>query len=275
MLKNTAINRMATVKIAKALGELNREVVFVGGAMVSLYIDDPAAEDIRPTKDIDLAFQITTASQLEALRQALTEKGFQEQADSAVICRFAFEELLVDVMSTQAVGWAPGNRWFQRGFNKAITVHLDDIAVEVLTLPYFLASKMDAFFDRGMKDLYASSDLEDIVYLFNYTSDIAEQILSAADGELRSYLIESIRKMLEDDQILSALPGHLYFDEVDARMEILLDKMKKLTHGLHRPRSPNMFQNFIPNHNSTSAHPLKPSSASVPPLLSHRTGAGE
>ena len=75
---------MATVKIAKALGELNREVVFVGGAMVSLYIDDPSAEDIRPTKDIDLTFQITTVSQLEALREALMGKGFHEHADSNV-----------------------------------------------------------------------------------------------------------------------------------------------------------------------------------------------
>ncbi|MFM9946679.1 MAG: hypothetical protein ACKV1O_01960 [Saprospiraceae bacterium] len=38
MLKNTVINRKATVKIARALGELNGQVVFVGGAMVSLYI---------------------------------------------------------------------------------------------------------------------------------------------------------------------------------------------------------------------------------------------
>ena len=45
MLKNTTLNRKATIKVAKALGELNRKVVFVGGAMVSLYIDDPAAED--------------------------------------------------------------------------------------------------------------------------------------------------------------------------------------------------------------------------------------
>ena len=59
-MKNTLINREATIKVAKALGDLNSEVVFVGGAMISLYIDDPAAEDIRPTKDIDLTFQITT-----------------------------------------------------------------------------------------------------------------------------------------------------------------------------------------------------------------------
>jgi len=56
-LKNTLINRKATIKIAKALGDLNNEVVFVGGTMVSLYIDDPAAEDIRPTKDMILPFK--------------------------------------------------------------------------------------------------------------------------------------------------------------------------------------------------------------------------
>jgi hypothetical protein len=87
MLKNTLINRKATVKVARALGELNRQVVFVGGAMVSLYIDDPTAEDIRPTKDIDLTFQIATVSQLEELRQALTNRGFHETHDSTVICR--------------------------------------------------------------------------------------------------------------------------------------------------------------------------------------------
>ena len=126
MLKNTLINRKATVKVARALGELNRQVVFVGGAMVSLYIDDPTAEDIRPTKDIDLTFQIATVSQLEELRQALTNKGFHETHDSTVICRFSFEDLLVDVMSTQAVGWAPGNRWFASGFDQAIKVQLEN-----------------------------------------------------------------------------------------------------------------------------------------------------
>ena len=74
MLKNTVINREATIKIAHALGALNQEVVFVGGSIVSLYIDDKAAEDIRPTKDIDLTFQISTVGKLELLRQQLLEK---------------------------------------------------------------------------------------------------------------------------------------------------------------------------------------------------------
>ena len=111
-MKNTTINRLATIKVAKALGELCDEVVFVGGAMVNLYIDDPYAEDIRPTKDIDLTFQISTAGELDRVRTLLNQKGFTEAADSGVICRFNYEDLLVDVMSTKEVGWAPSNRWF-------------------------------------------------------------------------------------------------------------------------------------------------------------------
>lgn len=222
---------MATVKVAKALGELNREVVFVGGAMVSLYIDDPAAEDIRPTKDIDLTFQITTASQLEALRQALNEKGFHEYPGSNVICRFTFEELLVDVMSTQTIDLAPSNRWFAAGFDKSITVRLEDVEVQILPLPYFMASKMDAFFDRGMNDLYASHDLEDIVYLFNYVSNLAIQILNAEDT-VKNYLVTSIKKIIENKQIMNALPGHLYFDGVDERMGIIIDKMNTIVNGI-------------------------------------------
>lgn len=60
MLKNTQINRLATKKVATALGELNEQVVYVGGAVVSLYIDDPAAEDVRPTKDVDISLEIVS-----------------------------------------------------------------------------------------------------------------------------------------------------------------------------------------------------------------------
>jgi len=58
MLKNTLINRIATKKIALALGELNKNVVYVGGAVVSFYIDDTLAEDVRPTKDIDTVWKL-------------------------------------------------------------------------------------------------------------------------------------------------------------------------------------------------------------------------
>jgi predicted nucleotidyltransferase len=230
-VRNTIINRKATIKVAKALGELNEEVVFVGGAMVSLYINDKTAEDIRPTKDIDLTFQVTTTAKLEALRQKLNEKGFKEAKEEKVICRFAYDDILVDVMSTKEVGWSPSNRWFAPGFEKAITLDLDGQEIKILPFPYFLASKMDAFFDRGIHDIYASHDLEDIIYIINYTTDLVEQILASKEG-VKNYLVSSMQKILENNTIMAAIPGHLYFDAVDERMEIIKDKMKQITYGL-------------------------------------------
>jgi hypothetical protein len=225
-VKNQIINRKATIKIAKALGELNSEVVFVGGAMVSMYIDDPAAEDIRPTKDLDLTFQITTASKLETLRQKLVQKGFIQTHEENVICRFQFDDLFIDVMSTQAVGWAPSNRWFLPGFEKAYEINLDDVTIKLMPLPYFLASKMEAFFDRGIKDVYASHDFEDIVYIFNYTNTLVDQI-QQTDDIVRSYLKECVLCMMKDE-IRSVIPGHLYYESADERVEIIIGKMKSI-----------------------------------------------
>ena len=230
-MKNTNINRAATKKVALALGELCEEVVFVGGAMVSLYIDDPYAEDIRPTQDIDLTFQITTMGELERIRRSLTEKGFREAVDSNVICRFNYEDLLVDVMSTQQIGWAPANQWFLHGFDKALVFNLEGKNIKILSLPYFLAAKLDAFFDRGMIDLYASKDLEDLVYLFNHTLNIVDQI-EAAPAEVKPYLIESIQKLKNDESVMAAIPGHLFYENMEERYQQIKQKFEDLTNEL-------------------------------------------
>jgi predicted nucleotidyltransferase len=104
MLKNSHINREVTKKIAKALGSLNNEVVYVGGAVVSLYINDQSAEDLRPTKDLDLTLKIASLSELEGLREKLVAKGFKQTAEENVMCRFKYHDILVDVMATEAVG---------------------------------------------------------------------------------------------------------------------------------------------------------------------------
>lgn len=230
MLKNTLINRAATVKIAEALGDLNNEVVYVGGAMVSLYIDDPAAEDIRPTKDIDLTFQLATYAKLEQLRETLISKGFTQNAEDTVNCRFRYEDVKVDIMSTKNIGWAPSNPWFAKGFEKAISITMDDVIIKVLPLPYFLATKMEAFLDRGIKDIYASHDLEDITYLFNYTSDIERQILKA-NKEVKEYLIEKIKFLQSNRKISAAIHGSLYYSEADERMEIIQQRMLNIIEG--------------------------------------------
>ena len=144
MVTNTTINREAIRKIAFALGEMNKRVVFVGGATISLYIDDPAADDVRPTKDVDISLAIASLGDLESIREELTQKGFKQSPEDDVICRFRYEDIKVDVMSTKAVGWAPANPWFSPGFAQRETLDINNQKIQILPLPYFLASKFSA-----------------------------------------------------------------------------------------------------------------------------------
>jgi hypothetical protein len=44
--------------VAAGLRELCDQVVFVGGATTSFYIDDPASAEMRPTDDVDCVVEI-------------------------------------------------------------------------------------------------------------------------------------------------------------------------------------------------------------------------
>jgi predicted nucleotidyltransferase len=226
-MKNTLINKLAVETIAKALGELNTQAVFVGGAVVSLYIDDPSADDVRPTKDVDISLHIATFSELEKIRLLLTEKGFFQTSEDNVICRFRFQDIKVDVMSTKPVGWAPANRWFESGFHHLQIVQLNDVEVKILRLPWFLAAKFDAFYSRGFKDPRTSHDFEDIVYLLNYTTKL-EKLILEADVEVQSFLKEAFNMILKNQAIQEAVMGNLYYEDQIKRFDKIIQTLKKI-----------------------------------------------
>ncbi|MGY5846408.1 nucleotidyl transferase AbiEii/AbiGii toxin family protein [Salegentibacter sp. HM20] len=231
MLKNTLINRKATSRVAVALGDLNKEVVYVGGAMVSLYIDDPAAEDVRPTKDIDITLEIANVGELEKLRIALEDKGFVQSSEDDVICRFRLKEIKVDVMSTTEVGWAPANPWFESGFENSITIEIENVEIRILTLPYFLATKFAAFEGRGGRDPRMSHDFEDIVYLLNYTSNFREQI-QKSNPEVQQFLKVQFASIREKANMQEAIIGNLYHEDQQVRFDRIMNEIKELTNGL-------------------------------------------
>jgi predicted nucleotidyltransferase len=79
-MKNNTINRGIIKKVALALKEINEEVIYVGGATVCLYINDPAADDVRPTKDIDISLSVASLTELEIIREKLNKRGFIQTA---------------------------------------------------------------------------------------------------------------------------------------------------------------------------------------------------
>src|SRR5690606_16028090 len=143
-----------------------------------------------------------------------------------VICRFRLQDIKVDVMSTKEIGWAPANPWFAPGFERAISVQIEEKTIKILPFTYFLATKFSAFTSRGGRDPRMSHDFEDIVYLLNYTLNFKEEIINSPDEDVKQYLIESFRKILQDDKLQEAIIGNLYFEDQMARFERIIEELK-------------------------------------------------
>lgn len=221
MINRREVNIDSIIEVAEALGDLNDKTVYVGGAVVSLYVNDQAAEDARPTKDIDVAMEIVSLAELEKIRQQLDKKGFYNDPAEKVICRFIFENILVDVMSTQAVGWAPANTWFKEGFEYMEIIELNEkVNIRIMPVSYFLAAKFEAFHDRG-KDPRTSHDLEDIIYVMDNRIDLADQILNAPVN-VRIYLKGEFENLLKLEE---AVLGHLNPFTRNERYALLKEKI--------------------------------------------------
>lgn len=224
MINRREINIESIIEVAEALSDLNDKAVYVGGAVVSLYVNDPAAEDPRPTKDIDVAMEIATVGELEKIRQQLAEKGFHNDPKEKVICRFTFENLLVDVMSTKAVGWAPTNPWFKEGFEHLAAVALNkNITIHIMPVAYFMAAKFVAFHNRG-KDPRTSHDLEDIIYVMDNRIDLVDQLLNAPEN-VRNYLNGELENLLKLEE---AVLGHLNPFTQKERFDLLKEKIEAI-----------------------------------------------
>ncbi|WP_373517166.1 nucleotidyl transferase AbiEii/AbiGii toxin family protein [Pricia sp.] len=223
-MKNTLINKEVIKKIALTLGELNNDVIYVGGATVSLYINDPAADDVRPTRDIDISLQILSIPQLEEIRELLVDKGFKQSADLGVICRFKLDDILIDVMSTKAVGWAPANQWFADGFDQRETVLIDEIQIQIMPLPYFLASKFSAFTDRGGSDPRYSKDFEDITYILNNRMDWHEVLINS-EANVKEFLARRLQKINDSSMLQEAMRGNLFYEGQSERFKMIIEKI--------------------------------------------------
>ncbi len=226
-MKNTIVNRGVIKKIALALGELNERVVYVGGAVVSLYADDPAADDVRPTKDIDISMQIASLAELEEIREALAKKGFKQTHEDNVVCRFRYDDIMVDVMATKAIGWAPANEWFAPGFEHLEKIVVEDAEIHILPLTYFLATKFAAYYDRGKNEPRTSHDFEDIAYILDNQTQLAEKI-NSAPSDVKTYLQNEIQALLKNTQMLEAIEGNLFYETRQKRFDMLLDKLRKV-----------------------------------------------
>jgi len=97
---------------ADGLGPLLDEVVFVGGATVTLWITDPGAPPVRPTKDVDVVVEVATRSAFHDFEARLRHRGFAEDREEGVICRWRHRGgLILDAMPSEPGILGFENRW--------------------------------------------------------------------------------------------------------------------------------------------------------------------
>lgn len=159
------INLLRIKAVYNALGELQNDVVFVGGATASLYVDR-MAEEARPTNDVDIVVELWTYKDYATIESKLRSLGFENDIESNVLCRYKVQGIIVDVMPTGENVLGFSNKWYPEGFKTAIKYDLDqDTFVKIFHVNYFIASKLEAFNNRGKNDGRTSSDFEDIIYV--------------------------------------------------------------------------------------------------------------
>ncbi|WP_345954013.1 hypothetical protein [Mucilaginibacter sp. PAMB04168] len=196
--------------VHQALKGLEQDYVFVGGATVSLYATSPdLATEIRPTDDVDIVVELASYKGYAALDERLRKLGFSNDIVSGVICRYTIQGVIVDIMPTDPSIIGFSNRWYAEGFESAVRYVLDEqTTVRIFSLPYFVASKWEAFKGRGKKDYRTSKDFEDLVYVFENADDFEEQIQVSPEHVI-SYLRNEFVDLIDQDDFEEGLYAHL------------------------------------------------------------------
>lgn len=228
---NVRLTNLRTLEfVAIKLGDIRKDVVFLGGGITGLFISDPAVPDIRYTFDVDCIVDVISLHQYHQLEKKLIQQGFKKSLAEEVICRWFYDSVILDIMPTDEKILGFGNRWYKQAIASSIIYSLNDkLQIRIVTAPYFLATKFEAFRTRGKMDLYASHDFEDIVSVLDGRLEIVPEIKDA-DITLKEYLINSLQGVMKHPSFKGAMPGHFvqYGRLANERIELFERKLASI-----------------------------------------------
>jgi hypothetical protein len=216
---------------AELLRPLLGDLVFLGGAVAGLLVPDAGAGAPRATLDVDAITEISSYAEYAAFGERLRALGFSEDTtEGAPLCRWVQQALILDVMPLDEKILGFSNRWYRAAMDAAIKHELlPDLEVRVVTAPYFLATKMEAFLGRGKGDFFASHDLEDLIFIIDGRSTIVEDV-QAEMSSLRKYLSTQTNKLLAKPAFIDALPGYLLPDAASqARVGTVIRRLEAIS----------------------------------------------
>ncbi len=194
--------------MAHAMGPLCDQVVFVGGCATGLLVTQPLAIDTRPTEDVDAIVEVASLVGYHALAEQLQARGFkQPMADNTPPFRWFWRSMQLDLVPVDEKVLGFANHWYRPGFAAAQWTTLPSgLRLRHLSAPYFVATKLEAFQDRGNRDVYLSHDLEDIITVVEGREELLGE-LAAAPVDVGQFVVSRFQEILAHPDFSNAMPG--------------------------------------------------------------------
>ena len=105
--------------------------------------------------------------------------------------------LPIDLMPTENIlGFQ--NKWYPIAFKTAKDYKLDEHTIKLIHPIYFLATKFEAYNNRGNGDLLGSKDIEDIFIVLNGRGQLYEEIVGfrSQGYEVVEFIQEQFRQLM-------------------------------------------------------------------------------
>ena len=213
--------------VADLLGEMADRFVFVGGCAAGLLITDEARQSVRATKDVDLIVEVLSFASYYTLHDELKRLGLKEDPD--ITCRWHSGSLKLDVMPTVEKILGFTNSWYRHAVRLSQRVRLPrGTAINLVSAPIFIATKLEAFQGRGKGDYGASTDMEDIVAVIDGRQELIEEVL-ASSTEIKEYITDEFDSLLGDERFIETLSWHLASDVANqARVSEIITRMRAI-----------------------------------------------
>lgn len=225
-MENRIINIATIAEIAEALQELKDQMVFIGGAVISVYTDDLSADEIRPTADIDLTINLLNYADWIQKQERLAELGFSPDPNGQAIISYLYKGISVDIMPSEDGPVGPANKWYKIGFENLWTTEVNGLSIRIFSAPCYLATKFEAFNNRGT-DYRTSHDFEDIIYVLDNRTTIVEEI-SQDHPEIRQFIKEEFTKIYKSTNFIEIVSCHIHPLILEGRLPILIEKIENI-----------------------------------------------
>ena len=212
MVRTPEVERI--VGVARALADIPEPILFVGGSVVGLLATSPRAARPRATDDVDLVAFVSDYAGLAVLHERLRQRGFSEDVESRVICRWRFQGWIVDVMPPDADILGFANLLYPSAVRHPLVTTVDGVPIRHIDAPHFIGTKLLAYEDRGRGEVAVSHDLEDVFAVVSSRPEVVDEIASAP-AECREVVLPRLSALRDHSEYEYSVGGHLANDTPD------------------------------------------------------------